>query len=100
MPTRDEVLNKFQRFLNLHFPDGESNCPDWLQPPYCEDLFRIFILGKDCAMTDEDFIRFIRNNWNVTLVNHPTSDRQRQIDELCTYLNAWDTYHSCERSIS
>lgn len=95
MDNKDAVLNSLQKFMDRHFADGESNVPSWRQTPYCNDLFKIYDAATECGMNDENLTSFIRAQWNITLQNHPTSDRARQIEELCLTLSAWDLYDRC-----
>jgi hypothetical protein len=95
MADRDSTFNELQDYLERHFPDGEPNAPYWRQTPYCNDLFRIYRAASQCGLTDEDLLAFIRGSWNATLQSRPTSDRAKQIEELCLTLSAWSLYDQC-----
>lgn len=96
MCTRNEVLDRLSSFLDMVFPDGEPNSPNWLQDPYCSQLFGIYVDSTRCGMTDHDLTEHVRGIWNITLQTRMTPHRQKQIDQLCYMLSAWETYERCQ----
>lgn len=93
--NRNVVLDRFHKFLDLHFADGDVNVPSWRQPPYLYDAFSIFSDARDVRVSADDLIRFLKTNWNITNEKRPTTLRSSEIDDFCKTLQAWELYEYC-----
>lgn len=93
-PSKDDALNRLDKFLWIHFPDDPAgNPPWWGQRPYRDDLFKLCmeaygVVNRDCVA------EHVRSHWNIQRQCPVPEDLERDLERLVDAWGEWQfAYH-------